>query len=134
MGYCTTSDYVERYSEEELIERTDRDGTGVVDDAVFGQASADADAEIDGYLGTRHALPLVSVPPLMVKLACDIVRYRLFADMVPEEVRRRYEDARRLLEAIAAGRVTLGLPTPAAQTGNLVLAEPGRKVFGGGLV
>lgn len=135
MSYCTTADYADRYSEEELIQRTDRLGTGVVDAAVFARAAADAAAEIDGYLAGRHSLPLASVPPVLVIVAADIVRYRLFPDAAPEEVRKRYEDARRLLEALAAGRVSLGLPTPPdGSAGNLVESVNGRAtVFGGGL-
>lgn len=136
MPYCTATDYAARYGEDELIQRTDRLGTGVMDTVVFDQAAADADAEIDGYLAGRYTLPLAGVPSILVRLACDIVRYRLFIDKAPEEVRKRYEDARRLLENLAAGRITLGLPGagPApVPAGDLVEIAPGRKVFGGGV-
>ncbi|MCX8018333.1 MAG: DUF1320 domain-containing protein, partial [Rhodocyclaceae bacterium] len=52
-------------------------------------------------------------PPLLARIACDIAVYRLLTlrrmgDI--EDARVRYEDARRLLEAIAKGLVSLGLP------------------------
>lgn len=135
MTYLTAADYIARYGEEELIQQTDRLGAGTVDTAVFDRAAADAAAEIDGYLAGRHALPLPSVPPLLSRLAADIVRYRLFADVAPEEVRQRYEDARRVLENLSAGRVSLGLPAPSTvQPGRLAELANGRpKAFGGGL-
>lgn len=110
MAYATAADMEERFGREELVARTDRDATGVVDGAVLGRALADAEAEIDGYLAARYALPLPTVPPLLARIACDIARYRLWEDQASEEVRRRYEDARRLLEAIGRGVVSLGLP------------------------
>jgi len=134
MSYLSTTGYIDRYGEDELIQLTDRLGAGTVDAAVFERAAGDAAAEIDGYLAGRHALPLAHVPPLLVRIAGDIVRHRLYADAAPEEVRKRYEDARRLLESIANGRVSLGLPAaPGSTVGNLVEIAPVRKVFGGGL-
>lgn len=134
MLYCTQTDYIDRFTEAELIQRTDRLGSGVVDATVFDQAVADANAEIDAYLAGRYPLPLTSVPPIIARLAGDIVRYRLFPDGAPEEVRARYEDARRVLESLASGRITLGLPVPAASAaGNLAeIVSPREKLFGGG--
>jgi phage gp36-like protein len=110
MPYATLTDLAARFGDEELTQLTDRLGTGVVDADVAQAALAEADAEIDAYLAGRYALPLAAVPPILVRLACDIARYRLATDTPLEEVRKRYEDARRLLENLAAGRVTLGLP------------------------
>lgn len=116
MSYATQADMEARFGRDELIARTDRNATGSVDGAVLDRALADADAEIDGYLAARYALPLPTVPPMLARIACDIARYRLWEDMASDEVRRRYEDARRLLEMMARGTVALGLPAdlPAA--------------------
>lgn len=110
MAYATADDLIERYGEEELIRLTDRTGSGVADADTVARALSDADAEIDGYLASRYALPLQSVPNVLVRIACDIARYRLWADRASDEVRRRYEDARRYLESLSRGDVTLGLP------------------------
>lgn len=134
MSYASVADLTARLGEEELTQLTDRLGAGVVDAALAEAALDEAAAEIDAYLAGRHALPLATVPPILARLACDIARYRLMPDNPIEEARKRYEDARRLLEGIAAGRVSLGLPPPVSgQVGNLVEVVPGRKVFGGGL-
>ena len=114
MPYATQADLEARYGADELTQLTDRIGAGVPDAAVINRALADADAEIDGYLATRYALPLPTVPPVLARIACDIARYRLWEDRASEEVRRRYEDARRILESIANGRVSLGLPEATA--------------------
>jgi phage gp36-like protein len=107
MTYATLATMVEQFGEPELVQRTDRSDAGVVDAAVLGRALVDADAEIDSYLGTRYALPLASTPVLLVRLAADITRYRLFDDGVPETVRQRYEDCVSLLKRLSSGDVVL---------------------------
>jgi len=129
MPYAAIADLITRYGEDELVQLTDRAGAGVIDAAVAQRALADADAEIDGYLAVRHTLPLDDVPPLLVRIACDITRYRLWDDRASEEVRMRYEDARRVLEAIAAGRVTLGVTPPESPAGPRPSVRAGRSVF-----
>jgi len=115
MAYATLADLVSRHGEDELAQLTDRVGAGVPDATIVERALTDADAEIDGYLASRYAMPLAIVPPVLARIACDIARYRLWADRASEEVRRRYEDARRVLESIARGQVSLGLPATNAE-------------------
>jgi phage gp36-like protein len=107
--YAQVDDLVSRFGQAEIVQLTDRatPPAGAIDNAVAQRALTDADAEIDAYIASIYTLPLSSVPPVLSRIACDIARYRLWDDQAPEEVRSRYEDARRLLEAIAAGRVTL---------------------------
>jgi phage gp36-like protein len=110
MPYATQADLETRFGVDELTQLTDRTGAGVPDAGIVARALSDADAEIDGYLASRYALPLATVPPVLARIACDIARYRLWEDRASEEVRRRYEDARRALESIAKGVISLGLP------------------------
>lgn len=119
MSYATPEMLAARVGADRLIEITDRDAEGVADDPMIAQALADACAEIDGYLASRYRLPLATTPPLLARIACDIAVYRLLAlrrmgDI--EDARVRYEDARRLLEAIARGLVSLGLPADLPET------------------
>lgn len=127
MPYATPADLATRYGADRLVDLTDRAGTGLADDPMIAQALADAQAEVDGYLAARYALPLPTVPPLLARLVCDMAIYNLLSlrrmgDV--EDARKRFEDARRLLEALAAGRVSLGLPAalPPEQTPGLSLA------------
>ncbi|MCS6809757.1 MAG: DUF1320 domain-containing protein [Tepidimonas sp.] len=108
MSYATESDLRQRFGSDEidLVSGRDPGGAG----AAIARAISDAAAEIDAYLEARYALPLPTVPPVLARIACDIARYRLWAERAPDEVRMRYEDARRFLEALAKGAVRLGLP------------------------
>lgn len=90
----------------------DLTGTEEPDDTAIQRAISDASAEIDGYLGTRYALPLSTVPDVLLRLCCDIGLYRLanlrsLGDL--EDLRKRYEDAVRYLELVAKGTVSLGI-------------------------
>lgn len=134
MTYATQSALETRFGAAEILQLTDREGLGIVDVGVLAGALAEADAEINAYLVGHYVLPLATVPAILGRLACDIARYRLASDNPLEEVRKRYEDARRLLEALAAGRVTLDLPTTSQSVGGLVEMVSGRgRVFNGGL-
>lgn len=132
MPYCTQQDLVDRFGEDELIQLTDRANVGAIDQAVLDRAIADAGAEIDGYLAGRYALPLATVPTVLVRLACDITRYFLYDKAPPEQVAKRYDDAARFLRSVAKGEVALGadaagvkaMPSDGAQM------ESGGRIFG----
>ena len=137
MPYATPDDMTTRYSERELIELTVRDNTAAtVDLAVLDRALLDADAEIDARLQTRYTLPLPTVPRLLVNIACDIARYRLYDDRATDQVTRRYEDAVRLLDKIGKGDISLGLDAatgPTAPSGGPSFTEPVRTFSAGQL-
>lgn len=126
MPYTTLSLLQDRFGESELIQLTDKatPRTGAIVVSVVDKAIADADAEIDGFVGVRYAVPLPEpTPPVLVPIACDIARYRLYGNAVPDIVRQRYEDAVARLKDIAAGRMVLGvdpISTPTVSTGVLV--------------
>jgi phage gp36-like protein len=121
MSYATKQDMIDRFKELELIQLTNEvvEPATVIDDTVLGRVLADADAEIDGYLVGRYALPLATVPPVLTPLACDLARYRLYDDRATEQVTKRYDDAVKMLRLIAKGDVSLGPngSTPAPQVG-----------------
>ncbi|MCK9193865.1 MAG: DUF1320 family protein [Nevskia sp.] len=114
MSYATREDYISRFGATELLQLVDRDRDGLEDAGVLDNAIADASAEIDTYLVSRYALPLIPIPPVLVRVCCDITRYRLFDDRALDEVRNRYTDAVKYLTNIANGTIKLGLdPSPA---------------------
>lgn len=137
MPYATLSEMTSRYGDAELVEQTDLTGSGVVNPVTVDRVLADASALIDGYLASRYSLPLVVTPDLLVSLCCDLARYALFVDAVPDAVEARRDQAMTSLRDIAAGRLRLDLGAGAdsvpAPTGLAVVVQPGRKVFGGGL-
>lgn len=107
MTYATLSDMTTRFGEVELAQLTDRAEGLVVQQDVLDRALDDATAEVDGYLATRYRLPLAVVPQLLVRLVCDIARYRLYDERTTEAVRQRYEDSVRMLKSISTGAVLL---------------------------
>jgi len=112
----------ERFGATELAQRTDRTNGTVIDAVVLDRALSDADSEIDGYLATRYTLPLSGTPPVLNRLACEMARYRLYDDGVPETVRLRYQDAVSLLKRLSSGEVQLAGITPVAATGGIAVA------------
>lgn len=91
----------------------DLTGTDTPDTTAIERALDDASAEMDGYVGSRYALPLPVVPSSLRRVCIDIALYRLMnlralGDL--EDARERYTDAIRFLKDLVKGDVTLGLP------------------------
>jgi phage gp36-like protein len=130
MSYATQADLEARYGLAELVQLSNREGGTSVVTEVVARALADADAEIDGYLAARYALPLTTVSAAIVRLACDIARYRLYEHDAPPAVAKRYEDAVRFLRGVADGKVALGMPAtePGSISGG-VAGESSERVF-----
>lgn len=135
MTYCTQADLIERFGAAEITQLSDRAGLGTLDSAVIAGAIADADAEIDGYLSGRYALPLVNVPLVMTRLACDIARYWLFGQDTTDLVKARYDQAISYLAKVAAGTITLGPDAtgtePESQSGTALMQSDSRAFASG---
>lgn len=137
MAYAVMADMVARFGELEVIQLTDRNQDGYIDEDVAAVALADATAEIDAYLG-RFKRPFTDVPPILKRLCCDIARYRLTAAngvLITEEIRNRYKiDVLDLLRAMAKGDVQLGVDDSgeevAAGEDGIVFINGKNKVFG----
>lgn len=106
--YATVQDLIDRYGEREIAQVSNREGLDVIDTDVVARALGDANAEVHSHVATRYRVPFDPVPTLLVRLACDIARYRLYDDAVPEEIRNRYTDAVRILGKIANGEMSFG--------------------------
>lgn len=110
--YADASQMITRFGESELIELTDKSGqAGELVQTVLDGALADASATIDGYLAGRYALPLVSTPPVLIPICCDLARYQLYDEQASEQVSNRHKNAIRFLELVASGKVSLGVST-----------------------
>jgi phage gp36-like protein len=136
MPYATQSDLVGRFGNRELVQLTNIETPSAtsLNGAVADRALADASAEIDTYLAGRFALPLAVVPSVLVRLCCDIARYRLAENRSTEEMRRRYEDATRVLEQVRDGKLQLGLEAvdaaAALPSGGVQVVQGASRVFG----
>lgn len=107
MSYATVSDLVARYGEREIRQRSDRENTGAIDEAVVQQALDHATALIDGRLRKLYAVPLNPVP-LEIRDHCQaLARWKLYDDRVTEAVKDEAEHALAELDKIARGLVTL---------------------------
>lgn len=125
MAYILQADLLAQVSENQLIQLTDDNKLGQVITDTVTRAISDAEAEINGYLAarSRYTVPVaVPIPALIKKLAIDIAIWNLYRrrQRVPEDVRHGYEDARRMLESIAKGLISVGSdpPPPASSTAN----------------
>lgn len=109
--YANVGDMVARFGDLEVMQLSDRNMDGTIDEDVVNIALGDATAEIDTYLG-RFSQPFSEVPPILKRLCCDIARYRLAATsgvQITDEIRNRYKiDVLDLLRSLAKGEVQLG--------------------------
>ena len=111
--YCTKADMLARFDPRTLVQLTDRPASDAapaateISDAVLDQARADAGALIDSYLAVVTRLPLASVPPALVPVACNLVLAALYRDAVPEHVAGLRKQAIRWLEDVRDNRVRL---------------------------
>ena len=114
MAYCTQADILEVLDEDDLIQFTDDDGAGTVDEAKVARAIADADAEIDGYCGTKYEVPFTTVPGMIRKVSVDIAVYNLEGrrSKVSEQRQARYDNAVKFLNNVARGLISLGANDP----------------------
>lgn len=136
MSYAGAQEIIDRYGNDLLIRIADRDGDDIADADAIERVGIDVDAEIDVYLATRYVLPLASVPAVLQALAVDMMIYRLAstADVATEELRKRYENATRLLDKISKGQVSLGLPTASTppSSNGVVFVQGRQRRFGRG--
>lgn len=119
MAYATQQDMETRFGLAELVQLTDDDNTGEVVQSKLDTALADADQAINGYVAKTYAVPLTPVPSQVTRWACDIARYFLHRDGVPELVEKNYKDALVALKDVAKGTLTLecqGIEAEAAVT------------------
>jgi len=131
MSYCTKQDLIDRFGENELVDLTDRDNLGVINNTVLDQAINDASAEMDGYLGGRYQLPLATVPPVLKALCCNVARYKLYDEQASELVTKRYDGAIKFLFSVSKGEISLGVDSGGSKAVSTDLAsiESGGSVF-----
>lgn len=100
--YCSEAQFSARFGGGELDELIPADS-----DRSYSAAASDADSLIDSYLAARYAVPLTTVPPLIVGIAADLTRHKLFDKAAPKEVEERAKAAEELLKQLRDGLLTL---------------------------
>lgn len=135
MPYAALEDLVSRFGQD-VVDVLDRDGDGDPDPEVADPALADASAEIDAIIAVRYPVPVTGAPWLKVA-CCDIARYRIYDDAVPEPVKDRYNNAINRLRSIRNGNSELldeeGKPIEdrkgVAQAPGAIYETPRKRVF-----
>jgi phage gp36-like protein len=117
MAYATPDDILNACGgRHRLIELTDYDGTGEVDEGARDAARQSAESWIDSYLRRRYATPLPApVPRAVADLAAEETKYRLLLrrGMVTVEETEAHKQRGEWLEKAAKGEVDLGVePAP----------------------
>jgi phage gp36-like protein len=108
-GYCVIADLNE-ISAQRLIELTDDNDTGLVDEDIVTSLILKATNLINGYAKPRYSIPISPVPGLVKDLCAEITTYLLFCrrESVPEEWSLIYKSAISKLKDISTGRISLG--------------------------
>jgi len=110
MAYSQLADIQERIPEDILLQLTDDDDTGNVDEAKVNASITRADSEIDAWCSGRYAVPFATVPPIIAELSADLATYYLYSrrqEIIPEARSERYRANQALLKAISSGQVQL---------------------------
>ena len=115
MSYAAKADLLQSIDEAVLIQLTDDIDAGVVDDAVVEAALVEASALVDGYVGSRYALPLATTPDILRRFCVDLALCSLYERRVglPDHWKERCKNAHRFLEQVAKGAIRLGVDDPA---------------------
>ncbi len=112
MSYSTLTDIKAHIPEVNLIQLTDDEELGVINEERVNEAISYADQLINGYLRGRYALPLNPVPTLIQKLSIDLAVFHLYSRRLelemPETMLARYNNAVKFLKQIQDGIITIG--------------------------
>jgi len=89
---------------------------------------ADTGELVDGYLGARYTLPLLTIPGIVRAWATDVLRYRLHDNLDADApIASRYRDAVAGLSLIRDGKLSLGVAEVAtAPSGSPASSAPPR--------
>lgn len=115
MAILTRAELEKRLSAQDIAQLGDLDGMDAETPGMVDACLADAEAEVMGYARVVVAALPDPAPEILKRLVVDVARYNLYQRHVPEDhpVAIAYRAAVETLKGIAAGRVSLGLPSGA---------------------
>lgn len=128
MAYLTDVEYINRYGDAETVRLTDEARSGVYDSAKLGAAISDAGDIVDAYLGGRYVVPLAEAPAIIKHITAALAREILHTSRPTDAVTAEADRARRQLEGMSKGTLTLTVPLnsiPAETTGSYSSATSG---------
>lgn len=138
--YCTLADLLDQVPERELIQLTDDEDTGELQQGYVDAAIRDATDIINGYVRGRYGtFPADQVPGLIRTLCVDIALYELYKRRLGHRMDRndpwyiRYQDALAMLKDIQKGVLVLDAPLlvgDSGQSGDFRISRTLDRVFG----
>jgi len=128
MAYCTQVEIIKRFPRETIEQITQDDQVkNSVDTDRLNAAIFDSDALINSKLCSRYEVPLSPVPPEILRVAIDITVYYLyrarFGNVMPEEIKKAYEESLVYLESVKDGSQVLNAQTVSVQNEFIVLTN-----------
>lgn len=114
MAYATRAQLDVALAPALLAQLTDDAAGTTANEDVLAEAMAQADAEMDLYLGQVVATPLPQVPPVLARVAVQLTIYFLYLrrGLADDTRQAEYRNCTRILGEIAAGRLRLEALTP----------------------
>ena len=107
------SDMQARFPNRDLVQLTNEDPTQVTVNTTFLQTFLDdASNEIDTYLESRFALPLIQIPSVLTRICCELAMFHLQALRPIHDLafaKEIYECNIKTLNQVRMGELTLGL-------------------------
>jgi phage gp36-like protein len=114
MSYITKQDLLDAVGEERLMQLTDDDRSGVINDAVVGKAIAYAESTFETYARRRYSLPVlatVKVKSVCIDLAVNwLDRRRASGVEALKMVQDSYKEIERYLKDVSSGAAALDVP------------------------
>ena len=106
MTYCTNDEIQEHFDSNEIAQICSIGG-GVLDENRLQRAREYAANLINSHMGTKYALPLSVVVPLLKNCEADLVRYNLYDDNPTQNVVDRFNYWTNWLVDLTRGKITL---------------------------
>lgn len=128
MAYIELQDLLDEIGEDKLVELTDNEGTGEIDQKRVEKAINHAQSTFDNYARARYSIP-VPVTPSVKSICLDMAVFHLYKSRASQkegvyEIRKQAnDDALKRLNDIASGKAALDVPTLQETIENLESAD-----------
>lgn len=129
MPYITSADLELVLGRERLLQMTDPDNTGTVQEEIVAEAIKGAESKLNGYLVKRYKVPITAVPlpELVRQLAIDGTIYKLRTrgkSMATAEEIEEERERVQTMKDIASGTIALDID-PGPEKSSLVVDKAG---------
>lgn len=130
--YSSLNDIKKSISESEIVNLTDDNANGYIDETVVNECLSKADELINGYLRGKYLLPIVNVPSLIKNISVELAIYylysRRFRTDIPESIEKIYKAQVKILEQIQKGFIVLGIESQSVDGVQTGIYRTNRKI------